>query len=182
MRLRKAGFVPMTTDSRHGWRVVPNLAGDLQLTDIDQLGVADITYVHLAEEFAYLAIVLDAYSRKVIGWAMVTHLNSELAIAALDQRAPTSAGAASSTRPMCNMPALNTLHDLQRIASNRAELDWQPLYDTRAERFMRTLKEEEVDGRAYRDIIDAKKKYRRIHRAGLQPASPAFSARLSLAG
>ncbi len=74
----------MTTDSRHGWRVVPNLARGLELTDIDQLWVADITYVHLAEEFAYLAIVLDAFSRKVIGWAMATHLKAELAIAALD--------------------------------------------------------------------------------------------------
>lgn len=55
--LRKAGLVPMTTVSRHGWRVVPNLARRLQLTDIDQLWVADITYVHLAEEFAYLAAV-----------------------------------------------------------------------------------------------------------------------------
>jgi putative transposase len=52
--LRKAGLVPMTTDSRHGWRVVPNLARGLQLTDIDQFWVADITYVHLAGEFAYL--------------------------------------------------------------------------------------------------------------------------------
>ncbi|MER9133922.1 DDE-type integrase/transposase/recombinase [Mesorhizobium sp. M0768] len=59
-------------DSSHGWRVVPNLARGLQLTDIDQLWVVDITYVNLAEEFAYLAIVLDGYSRKVIGWAMAT--------------------------------------------------------------------------------------------------------------
>ena len=122
--LRKAGFVPMTTDSRHGWRIVPNLARGLQLTDIDQLWVADITYVHLAEEFAYLAIVLDAYSRKVIGWAMATHLKSELAIAALDQRLRCAdlRRAASSTTAIaaCNMPALNTLHDLRRIASSRA--------------------------------------------------------------
>ena len=64
--------MPITTDSRHGWRVV------------DARAVADITYVHLAEEFAYLAIVLDAFSRKVIGWALETHLRVELAIAALD--------------------------------------------------------------------------------------------------
>ena len=56
----------------------------MALTGLDQLWVADITYVHLAEEFAYLAIVLDAFSRKVIGWALETHLRVELAIAALD--------------------------------------------------------------------------------------------------
>jgi putative transposase len=82
--LRRAAFVPTTTDSRHGWRVVPNLVRGMELTGLDQLWVADITYVHLAEAFAYLAIVLDAFSRRVIGWALETHLRAELAIAALD--------------------------------------------------------------------------------------------------
>jgi transposase InsO family protein len=83
--LRRASFVPTTTtDSRHGWRVVPNLARGMDLTGLDQLWVADITYVHLAEAFAYLAIVLDAFSRRVIGWALETHLRAELAIMALD--------------------------------------------------------------------------------------------------
>jgi putative transposase len=81
--LRRASFVPTTTDSRHGRRVVANLTRSMELTGLDQLWVADITYVHLAEEFAYLAIVLDAFSRKVIGW-LATHLRAELAIAALD--------------------------------------------------------------------------------------------------
>src|SRR3984957_15175147 len=67
--LRKAAFVPRTTDSKHGWRIVPNLARGLEVTGLDQLWVADITYVHLAEEFGYLAVVLDAFSRKVVGWA-----------------------------------------------------------------------------------------------------------------
>ncbi|MER9578409.1 IS3 family transposase [Mesorhizobium sp. M0400] len=83
--LRRAAFVPMTTNSRHGWRIVPNLARGLELADIDQLWVADITYVHLAEEFAYLAVVLDAFSRKVVGWALAIPLRAELAIEALDQ-------------------------------------------------------------------------------------------------
>ena len=56
---RKAAFVPATTDSRHAWRVVPNLARGMIASGLDQLWVADITYVHLAEEFAYLAILLD---------------------------------------------------------------------------------------------------------------------------
>ena len=56
--------------SRHPWRVVPNLARDMQLSGLDQLWVADITYIRLQEEFAYLAIVLDAFSRRVVGWAM----------------------------------------------------------------------------------------------------------------
>ena len=61
--LRKRPFVPITTDSRHEWRVVPNLARGMVLSGLDQLWVADITYVRLLEEFAFLAVVLDAFSR-----------------------------------------------------------------------------------------------------------------------
>ncbi len=63
--LRKRPFVPVTTNSRHEWRVVPNLARGLVPTGLNQLWVADITYVRLLEEFAYLAVVLDAFSRRV---------------------------------------------------------------------------------------------------------------------
>jgi len=84
LALRGGAFVPVTTDSRHGWRVVPNLARGMELSGLDQLWVADITYVHLAEAFAYLAIILDAFSRRVIGWALAGHLRAELALDALD--------------------------------------------------------------------------------------------------
>src|SRR5215470_15972510 len=63
--LRKRPFVPPTTDSRHAWPVVPNLARGMQPNDLDQLWVADITYIRLLEQFAYLAIILDAFSRRV---------------------------------------------------------------------------------------------------------------------
>jgi transposase InsO family protein len=72
-----------TTCSRRGWRVVANLARGLEVTGIDQLWVADITYIRLREEFAYLPMVLDALSRRMIGWALETHLEASLAIAAL---------------------------------------------------------------------------------------------------
>jgi transposase InsO family protein len=81
--LRRRPFVPVTTDSRHAWHVVPNLARGMVPTGIDQLWVADITYVRLAEEFAFLAVVIDAFSRRVIGWALDTHLRADLATAAL---------------------------------------------------------------------------------------------------
>ena len=64
--LRRKKFV-VTTDSNHDRPVYPNLAGGMELTDIDQLWVADITYVRLQTEFVYLAVVLDAHSRRVIG-------------------------------------------------------------------------------------------------------------------
>jgi len=82
--LRTHPFVPRTTDSRHGFEIVPNLTRGLKPASIDQIWVADITYVRLGEAFIYLAVVLDAFSRKVIGWALDDHLEARLAIEALD--------------------------------------------------------------------------------------------------
>jgi transposase InsO family protein len=81
--MRARPFVPVTTNSRHAWRVVPNLAGGMVPTGLNQLWVADITYVHLQEEFGFLAIVLDAFSRRVIGWAFENHMQASLAVSAL---------------------------------------------------------------------------------------------------
>ena len=67
--VRKRKFV-VTTDSNHGRKVYPNLAATMVLTDMDQLWRADITYIRLQEEFVFLAVILDAYSRRVIGWAL----------------------------------------------------------------------------------------------------------------
>jgi putative transposase len=81
--LRRTKFVAVTTDSNHSHRVYPNLAADFPLSGIDQLWVADITYIRLEVEFVYLAVVLDAYSRRVIGWALGRTLEAQLAVAAL---------------------------------------------------------------------------------------------------
>jgi len=74
--LRRRAFIPATTDSRHEWRVVPNLARGMQVSGLDQLWVADITYLRLLEEFAFLAVVIDAFSRRVVGWAVEVHLRA----------------------------------------------------------------------------------------------------------
>jgi len=159
--LRKAAFVPATTDSRHGWRVVPNLARGLEPTGLDQLWVADITYVRLAEEFAYLAILLDAFSRRIVGWALETHLQASLAIAALSM-------AIAARRPMpgslihhsdrgvqyacADYTEILTRHDIQPSMSRVGN----PYDNAKAESFMKTLKQEEIDGSAYRDVTDAR--------------------------
>jgi transposase InsO family protein len=159
--LRKAGFVPQTTDSKHGWRVVPNLARGLELTGLDQLWVADITYVHLAEEFAYLAIVLDAFSRKVVGWALDTHLQATLAISALNMalgaRRPSPGSlihhSDRGVQYACgDYAAILKAHDIQASMSRVGN----PYDNAKAESFMKTLKQEEVDGSAYRDADDAR--------------------------
>src|SRR5262245_18080166 len=73
----------LTTDSNHDRRIYPNVAGQMVLTSVDQLWRADITYIRLQDEFVYLAVILDAYSRRVIGWALDRTLEDDLTLAAL---------------------------------------------------------------------------------------------------
>jgi len=80
--VRKRKFV-VTTDSNHIRKVYPNLARDMVLTAINQLWRADITYIRLRDEFVFLAVILDAYSRRVIGWALDRTMEDELTLAAL---------------------------------------------------------------------------------------------------
>jgi len=160
--LRRRTFVPATTDSRHDWRVVPNLARGMQLTGLDQLWVADITYVRLLEEFAFLAVVLDAFSRRVVGWALELHLRAALALAALqmalaDRRPPPGQLIHHSDRGVqyacAEYSALLAAHGIQPSMSRVGS----PYDNAKAESFMSTLKREEVDGRAYRSAQEARR-------------------------
>jgi transposase InsO family protein len=159
--LRKRPFVPVTTDSRHDWHVVSNLARGMVPTDIDQLWVADITYVRLAEEFAFLAVVLDAFSRRVIGWALNTHLRADLAVAALhmaiDERRPQPGTlihhSDRGVQYACaQYTRLLEAHGIQPSMSRIGN----PYDNAKAESFMKTLKQEEVDGRDYRNLDEAR--------------------------
>jgi len=81
---RKKAFKPVTTDSNHGFKVYPNLAKDLIVTGLNQLWVADITYIRLPNGFAYLATILDIFSRKGIGWSLKKEIDTALTLEALD--------------------------------------------------------------------------------------------------
>ena len=83
LSIRKRRFV-VTTDSDHHWRVYPNLGRRLAISGMNQLWVADITYVRLQQEFIYLAVILDVYSRRVVGWSINRDLGSGLAQQALE--------------------------------------------------------------------------------------------------
>ena len=159
--LRRRPFVPVTTNSRHDWRIVPNLARGLVPSGLDQLWVADITYVRLLEEFAYLAVVLDAFSRRVIGWALDTHLRASLATAALGMAIAARRPAGGSLihhcdrgvqYACCEYMAVLEAHAIQPSMSRLGN----PYDNAKAESFMKTLKQEEVDGRNYRDLIEAR--------------------------
>jgi transposase InsO family protein len=159
--LRRRSFVPVTTESRHPWHVVPNLTCGMELTGLDQLWVADITYIRLQEEFAYLAIVLDAFSRRVVGWALETHLQASLAIAALTM-------ALAARRPAPGSLIHHSDRGLQYACGDYTEIleahgiqpsmsrVGNPYDNARAASLIKTLKHEEVDGRTYRDAQHAR--------------------------
>lgn len=155
--VRKRRF-PLTTDSRHTYAVYPNLAGRLKLSGINQLWVADITYIRLREQFLYLAVVLDAWSRRVIGWELGEDLRAELALKALDRalagRAVEPGIVHHSDRGVqyCSDAYVARLESYQfAISMSRSG---NPYDNARAESFMKTLKCEEVYLRHYRDRED----------------------------
>jgi putative transposase len=158
LSLRRKKFV-ITTQSGHGWHVYPNLARWMIATAINQLWVADITYVRLRHEFVYVAIILDVYSRRVVGWSIGRHLDSGLAQQALRQ-------AVEERRPQPGLIhhsdqgwqyacgdyiELLEQHHIEISMSRRAN----PYDNAYAESFMKTLKTEEVDRRQYRSLEEA---------------------------
>jgi putative transposase len=158
--LRKRKFVLATTDSDHDMRVYPNWAKGMKLTGLDQLWIADITYIRLEMEFIYLAVVLDAFSRRVIGWALARHLEADLAIAALDmafrQRQPQPGLTHHSDRGVQyasnNYTTLLKKHGARISMSRRGN----PYDNAKCESFMKTLKYEEVYRQEYRDLAEAR--------------------------
>ena len=158
LSIRRRRFV-VTTDSAHCWRVYPNLARRMVLSAINQLWVADITYVRLQQEFIYLAVILDVYSRRVVGWSISRQLDSRVAQQALESALK------------LRQPAPGLIHHSDRgvqyacgdyvkqleaagitISMSRPGNPWDNAW---AESFMKTLKVEEVDGRRYRNFDDA---------------------------
>jgi transposase InsO family protein len=158
--LRRKRFVVMTTDSRHNRPIHPNLAADIELRGIDQLWVADITYIRLETEFVYLAVVLDAYSRRVIGWALDRTLEDDLAIAALRMalrvRSPRAGlvhhsdrGVQYASRDYTGLLEQRGIHISMSRKGN-------PYDNAACESFMKTLKYEEVHQQEYRDLAEAR--------------------------
>ncbi len=156
--LRRKKFVA-TTDSNHSFHIYPNLAGSMEPTGIDQLWIADITYIRLETEFVYLAVVLDAYSRRVIGWALDRTLEDDLAIAALKmafrRRSPPEGLTHHSDRGVqyASHAYTKLLSDHGvRISMSRKG---NPYDNAACESFMKTLKYEEVYRQEYRDLAEA---------------------------
>jgi transposase InsO family protein len=152
-----------TTDSQHGLTVYPNLlkqAGWRSLTGIDQAWVADLTYIRLPESFCYLAALLDAYSRKVVGWELSQEIDARLAVAALEQalkaRKPAPGWIHHSDQGV--QYACRDYVQVLEAAGARISMSGKgrPRDNAQAESFMRTLKHEEVYLQDYQTFAEAK--------------------------
>jgi transposase InsO family protein len=148
----------LTTESSHDRPVFGNRAATMKLTGINQLWVADITYIRLREQFVYLAVVLDAFSRRVVGWALHDSLQASLVLAALRQalgeRQPapglvhhSDRGTQYACREYVAVLEENGIEPSMSRAGN-------PYDNARYESFIKTLKEEEIYTRQYRDRAD----------------------------
>ena len=157
--LRRRKFI-LTTDSKHGLPIYPNLAKDLVLTGINQLWVADITYIRLEVEFVYLAVLLDAFSRRCVGWALQRSLEAALVLEglrmALRRRRPAPGLVHHSDRGVQyasrDYTQVLEQHGIRISMSRRGNV-----YDNAtAESFIKTLKYEEVYRTEYRNLEEAK--------------------------
>jgi len=158
--LRRKSFV-RTTNSDHHLPIYRNLARHLKLSGVNQLWVADITYIRLLHEFVYLAVILDAFSRRVIGWALGRTLEADLAVEALRMAINcgrvepglvhhSDRGIQYASRAYTD---LLTERGIQISMSRRAN----PYDNARAESFMKTLKYEEVYRSEYNDFGEARR-------------------------
>jgi putative transposase len=157
--LRKRKFV-LTTDSHHGLPTYPNRVCAMKLTGLDQLWVADITYIRLELEFVYLAVMLDAFPRRVIGWALDRTLEAALTLQALRMalalRRPSPGLGHHSDRGVQyashDYTRLLQDHGIQISMSRKAN----PWDHAACESFVKTLKYEEVYRTEYRDLAEAR--------------------------
>jgi len=157
--LRRRRFV-VTTNSKHSLTIYPNRAAEMTLTGINQLWVADITYIRLETEFVYLAVILDAFSRRAIGWALDRTLEDDLTIAALQmalrRRSPvpglvhhSDRGVQYASRDYTGLLKENGVEISMSRKGN-------PYDNAKCESFMKTLKYEEVYRQEYRDLGEAR--------------------------
>jgi putative transposase len=155
LAVRRRKFV-VTTDSDHDFLVYPNLAQYIVPAAVNQLWVADITYIRLASEFVYLAVVLDAFSRRALGWSLGRGLQAALPLAALNRailvRPPAPGLVHHSDRgsQYASNDYVSRLEECKiTISMSRPARPWE---NAKCERFMRTLKEEEIECRQYRTL------------------------------
>jgi putative transposase len=161
LALRRKPYLVPPSGKPESFVIVPNLVRGLAPSGPDQIWAADITYVHLAKSFAYLAIILDAFSRKAVGWALSKSLDTSVAMAALDQalhlrKPPPGSLIHHSDRGV----QYASLAYRQRLSEHDVIISMSrpgnPFDNAKAESFMKTLKTEELNARSFKTIDDAR--------------------------
>lgn len=146
----------VTTDAKHELEVYLNLARKLKLTGINQLWVADITYIRLQKEFVYLAVVLDVFSRKVVGWALARTLGTCLPKAALEMALASRQPAPGLVHHSDRGVQYASAEYVQLLAQHgilpSMSRPGNPYDNAFCESFMKTLKREEIYANTYRDL------------------------------
>jgi putative transposase len=157
LAIRHRKFI-LTTDSQHEHEVYFNLAARMTLTGVNQLWIADITYIRLQREFVYLAVVIDRYSRKVIGWALSRSLSAEVALQAMRDavaRRQPPRGVVHHSDQGIQYACSDYVEELRKHGMTPSMSRPANPYDNAAcESFMKTLKQEEIYCRQYRDLGD----------------------------
>jgi transposase InsO family protein len=158
LAIRKRRFVPQTTNSEHDFDVAINVARRLTPTATNQLWVADLTYVRLGCVDVFVAVVMDAFSRKIVGWNLGPKLTTDLALAALnnaiESRQPAPGLIHHSDRGVQYASAVYVDLLLQHSMIASMSRPGNPYDNAKCERFMKTLKQEEIRCFEYRDMED----------------------------
>ncbi len=195
LAIRKRKFVA-TSDSRHAYTIYPNLAQYVRVSAVNQLWVADITYLRLGREFVYLAVALDAYSRRVVGWALGRSLHTELPLTALRKaladRQPGPGLVHHSDRgsQYASDEYVKMLESAGMVISmTRPGRPWENAY---SESFMSTLKSEQINCMSYQtreeletqieEFIEQFYNKQRLHSALKYLTPEEFEARSAAAG
>lgn len=158
-QLQRHFVVTTTTDSRHGWPTYPNLLAEATLDRLNQAWVADITYIRLPTAFVYLACILDAFSRRCIGWKLSRQIDTGLTLAALQmavaQRQPAPGLIHHSDRGV-QYASVAYVARLEQIGAHLSmSAVGNPYDNAKAESFFKTLKHEEVYLNEYRTFAEA---------------------------
>jgi putative transposase len=154
----KRRFVP-TTDSAHAFARYPNLIKDIEIDRLDQVWISDITYVRLPTSFCYLAAILDAYSRRCVGWHLSREIDTRLTLCALQMALVSRRPAAGLIHHSDQGVQYASSEYVLRLEEAGAQISMaavgNPYENAQVESFFRTLKLEEVYIKEYRDFEEA---------------------------
>ena len=154
---------PRTTNSNHDFPRFPNLVKDLEITQPNQVWVADITYIRLRREFVYLAVLMDVFTRSIRGWHLGRGLDHGLTLAALERALVVAVPQVHHSDQGLQYAATAYVERLQKLNVNLSMAAvGEPRENGYAERLMRTIKEEEVDLSDYEDYADARQQIMRF--------------------